>query len=105
FIIPIEVPGRVHGHALLFLADYVAKQTTTDLLYVYAALPPKCGALPAPRFKSDWSPELLLSSFYTAPFQAFRSSLVKELGGCRAEVYGTEIYDIKFSIVETTLDE
>src|SRR4029079_2473067 len=100
FIIPIEVPGRVHGHALLFLADYVAKQTTTDLLYVDDALASKSGALTDPRFKSDWSPELLLSTFYTAPFQAFRSSLVKELGGCRAEVVGAELHDLTLRVGE-----
>ena len=100
FIIPLEVPGRVHGHALLILADYVAKHPTTDLLYGDDVLASKSGALIDARFRPDWSPELLLSNFYTAPFQAFRSSLVKELGGCRAEVDGAELYDLNLRIGE-----
>ena len=47
-----------------------------------------------PRFKPDWSPELLLSTFYTGPFQAFRTSLVKELGGCRSEFGHACLYDV-----------
>ena len=100
FIIPVAEPGRVQGHALLLVADYVVKYPTTDLLYGDDALASKSGVLSSPRFKPDWSPELLLSNFYTAPFQAFRSSLVKELGGCRAEVNGAELYDLTLRIGE-----
>ncbi len=100
FIIPLEEPGRVHEHALLLFADYVAKQTTTDLVYGDDMLASESGALSDPQFKPDWSPELLLSNFYTAPLQAFRSSLVKELGGCRREVDGAELYDLTLRIGE-----
>jgi GT2 family glycosyltransferase len=100
FIIPIEEPGRVHGHALLLFADYVVKHPATDLLYGDDALASKSGALSDPRFKPDWSPELLLSAFYTAPFQAFRTSLVKELCGCRPEIHGAELYDLSLRLGE-----
>jgi GT2 family glycosyltransferase len=99
-MIPLEVPGRVHGHALLLLADYVAKHPSTDLLYGDDAVASKSGALSDPRFKPDWSPELLLSTFYTAPFQAFRSCVVKEIGGCREEIGDAGLYDLTLRVGE-----
>ena len=100
FIIPLDACGVAHQDALLLFADHIATHPTTDLLYVDDALMSGSGALSDPRFKPDWSPELLLSNFYTAPFQTFRSSLVKELGGCRAEVDGAELYDLTLRIGE-----
>ena len=100
FIIPVEEPGRLQELSLLLLADYVAKHPTTDLLYGDDALASGSGALSDPRFKPDWSPELLLSCFYTAPFQAFRASLIKELGGGRPEFEGAQLYDLTLRLAE-----
>jgi GT2 family glycosyltransferase len=100
FIIPLDQCGFAHQDALLFFANHIAKHPTTDLLYGDDALMSGSGALNDPRFKPDWSPELLLSTFYTAPLQAFRSSLVKEIGGGRAEVDGAELYDLTLRIGE-----
>ena len=100
FIIPLEESGIAHQDALLLFANHIAKHPTIDLLYGDDALMSGSGALSDPRFKPDWSPELLLSYFYTAPFQAFRTSLVKELGGCRSEVDGAQLYDLTLRIGE-----
>ncbi len=100
FIIPLDACGIAHQDALLLFGNHIAKHPTTDLLYGDDALMSGSGALSDPRFKPDWSPELLLSYFYTAPFQAFRTSLVKELGGCRSEVDGAQLYDLTLRIGE-----
>jgi GT2 family glycosyltransferase len=45
-------------------------------------------------FKPDWSPEYLLGCMYTGHLSAYRTALVRNIGGFRSEVNGAQDYDL-----------
>lgn len=101
FLVLIEESGRLTEDALLALADHLASHANTDLLYADDAVLARDGrGLVNPRFRPDWSPELLLSSPYAGPLLVIRASLFAALGGCRAEAEGAHAYDLMLRAAE-----
>jgi GT2 family glycosyltransferase len=49
--------------------------------------------------KPDFSPELLLSQMYLCHFTAFRTSLVREVGGFRSEMDGAQDFDLALRLL------
>lgn len=80
--------------ALLRVAEAVTAEGPPDLLYSDEDRIEPDGRHVAPFFKPDWSPEYLLSFPYTGGLSAFRTALVRELGGFRAAFMPAEEYDL-----------
>lgn len=57
-----------------------------------------------PFFKPDWSPDLFLNMMYTNHLAAYRSSIVKELGGMRTGYEGSRDYDLVLRMMERSDD-
>ena len=55
-----------------------------------------------PHFKPDWSPELMLSVMYIGHFGAYRTRLLKEIGGFRVGIEGSQDYDLVLRLSEKT---
>lgn len=55
-----------------------------------------------PFFKPDWSPDTLMSLMYTSHISAYRTSLVRELGGLRVGFEGSQDYDLTLRFTEKT---
>ena len=55
-----------------------------------------------PHFKPDWSPELMLSVMYIGHFGVYRTSLLKEIGGFRVGIEGSQDYDLVLRLSEKT---
>ena len=53
-----------------------------------------------PFFKPDWSPERFRYQMYTCHFATMRASLVREVGGFRAEYNGSQDFDLVFRVTE-----
>ena len=95
FIVLVDQDGRMQENALLLLADYIRRNPAVDIVYGDdAEIDSEAGGLNNPRFKPDWSPELLLSSCYTSPLQALRASLYSAVGGCRPNFEGAHGHDL-----------
>jgi O-antigen biosynthesis protein len=55
-----------------------------------------------PRFKPDWSPDLLLSADYVSRLSVYRRGLLEELGGFGEGFGGAEDYDLVLRATERT---
>jgi O-antigen biosynthesis protein len=55
-----------------------------------------------PFFKPDWSPELFLACMYTCHLGAYRTGLVREVGGFRSEFDTAQDYDLVLRLIERT---
>jgi len=53
-----------------------------------------------PYLKPGWSPDLLLTCMYTSHFSVYRHGLVKEIGGFREMINGSQDYDLALRISE-----
>lgn len=53
-----------------------------------------------PFFKPDWSPDLFLNMMYTNHLAAYRTTLVKEVGGLRSAYNGSQDYDFTLRFME-----
>lgn len=53
-----------------------------------------------PFFKPDWSPERFRYQMYTCHFATMRATLVREVGGFRAEYNGSQDFDLVFRVTE-----
>lgn len=54
----------------------------------------------SPFFKPDWSPDTFMSLMYTNHLGVYRTSIVKEIGGLRSEVNGSQDYDFTLRFME-----
>jgi GT2 family glycosyltransferase len=84
--------------ALFRVAENVAADPDTDMLYSDEDLIGTDGRHIRPFFKPDWSPETMLSFMYTGSLSTYRTELVRELGGFREEFEPAEDYDLALRV-------
>lgn len=75
-----------------------------DLLYSDEDKLDAEGSRCEPFFKSDWSPDLLLSINYICHFGVYRRKLLTEIGGLREGFDGSQDYDLVLRFTEKTTD-
>jgi GT2 family glycosyltransferase len=86
--------------ALAVVAEALARHPDTDVLYTDEDEADDGGGLSRPRFKPDWSPDLLLSTMYVGHLLVVRRSLFEEVGGLRPEFEGSEFFDLALRATE-----
>jgi GT2 family glycosyltransferase len=91
---------RLDAEALGEIALAVSMEPETDVLYTDEDSVDRSGRRCAPRFKPDWSPDLLLSQPYVGGLLAVRRSLVEPVGGIRSGFDGAEHYDLALRVTE-----
>lgn len=84
----------LHQSALYNIAAIVQENDDTDIIYSDEDKLDYDGNRCMPLFKPDWSPHLALSQAYLGHLVCYRSSLVREIGGCRANCDGAQDYDL-----------
>ncbi len=90
----LDSEDELADEALFRVAEAITAEDPPDLLYSDEDRIELDGHHVAPFFKPDWSPEYLLSFPYTGGLSAFRTALVREVGGFRAEFAPAEEYDL-----------
>jgi glycosyltransferase involved in cell wall biosynthesis len=81
-------------HALYVLVDELVANPGSDLSYSDDDRLDLQGQRSNPRFKPDWNPELLWSGNYVGGLAAYRTELLRAIGGFRSGVEGAEAYDL-----------
>jgi GT2 family glycosyltransferase len=88
--------------ALAEIAEALRLHPDVDMLYSDEDKIDVEGSRFDPFFKPDWSPEYLLGCMYVGHVGAYRTSLLRELGGFRSEVDGAQDYDLALRVTSRT---
>jgi glycosyltransferase involved in cell wall biosynthesis len=88
--------------ALAQVALSLAAHPEWDWLYSDEDLIDTSGSRSSPRFKPEWSPELLLAFCYVGHLLVFRSRLWHQLGGMRIGFEGSQDHDLLLRASEVT---
>ena len=94
YIMLLDEADELAEHALSKLSQRVARDRALDILYADEDRLTSDDKHIAPYFKPEWSPESLLAWMYTGRPGVYRTALVRELGGFRAEYAPALEYDL-----------
>jgi glycosyltransferase involved in cell wall biosynthesis len=88
------------AHALFCIAQAINDKPDLRLIYSDEDRIGHDGKRFGAYFKSDWNPELFLSQNLFSHLGAYRADLVRELGGFRQGLEGSQDYDLALRAVE-----
>jgi len=89
-------------NALLENVKLLNVHPEADLIYSDHAKIDENGVIYDQEFKTDWSPELLLSYCYIGHLKIIRKSILDEVGGFRSQFDGSQDYDLLLRVTEKT---
>jgi GT2 family glycosyltransferase/SAM-dependent methyltransferase len=89
-------------HALVVMADAVAKYPQADIFYSDEDKIDERGNRYDPYFKPDFNQELLYGQNFINHLGVYRTSLVKQVGGFRLGYEGSQDYDLVLRLVAAT---
>lgn len=98
----LDCDDTLDPNALGHIANAVVAEPDLDFIYSDEDKIGTFGGNFAPYYKPDWSPDTFMSKMYTCHFSAYRTSLVKELGGLREQYDGAQDYDLVLRVMEKT---
>ena len=102
FIALLDNDDILHTAALYLMAKELNKNKDLDFIYSDEDKLDTKGRHCEPYFKSDWNPDLLLSTNYICHLVVIRKSLMEKLGGMRKGFEGSQDYDLFLRISEKT---
>jgi GT2 family glycosyltransferase len=94
FIGLLDHDDELRPHALLEMAEAISAQPGLQMLYSDEDKIDEEGLRFNPYFKPDWNPDLLLSQNYVCHFTVIRTDLVKDSGGFRKGLEGSQDHDL-----------
>ena len=100
FVAFLDQDDELEPGALADVALALAESPDTDVLYTDEDKLDETGERCEPFFKSDWSPDQLLSHMYFGHLFVVRRALFEELGGLRPEFDGSQDYDLALRATE-----
>jgi GT2 family glycosyltransferase len=102
FIALLDHDDELTPDALAEMVKAINETPAADLLYSDEDKITTSGVRCDPFFKPDWSPEHFLGQMYTCHLTVARASLVRDLGGFRLGVEGSQDYDLWLRMIERT---
>lgn len=95
FLVFLDNDDKLDRDALALFSLYISENQNTDIVYSDdAKIDAENGGLFNPKFKPDWSPELLLSYCYISHLKALRRDLYVDIGGSRIGFEGSQDHDM-----------
>ncbi len=88
--------------ALFEMASFIARHPDADMVYSDEDKIDGWGRRHSPFFKPDWSPDYFLSQMYTCHLGVYRSELLRQIGGFRVGMEGSQDYDMVLRLTERT---
>jgi O-antigen biosynthesis protein len=86
--------------ALYYLAKEINEHPHAQLIYSDEDLIDTRGVRSEPKFKPDWSPDLFYSLNLVTHLSAFRTALLRRIGGFRLGFEGSQDYDLTLRAIE-----
>jgi GT2 family glycosyltransferase len=100
FIGLLDHDDELRPHALLEMAEALTAHPDVGLLYSDEDKIDGDGRRFQPNFKPDWNYDLLLSQNYVCHFTVIRADLVRDVGGFRAGLEGSQDHDLVLRCIE-----
>ncbi|WP_374353140.1 glycosyltransferase [Chitinimonas sp.] len=94
FVCLLDHDDELAPHALYLLAQAIRQHPDAELFYSDEDKIDEAGVRSNPYFKPDWNPDLFLCYNLFNHLGAFKTSLIRELGGMRTGYEGSEDYDL-----------
>ena len=88
--------------ALYEVAALICRRPDADMIYTDEDKIDAQNGRHSPFFKPDWSPDTFLSLMYTCHLGAYRTALVRQIGGFREGFEGSQDYDLVLRLTERT---
>ncbi|MEM8987273.1 MAG: glycosyltransferase [Pseudomonadota bacterium] len=87
-------------HALYMIARAVEDNDCADIIYTDSDNITETGHRFDPFFKPDWNYDLLLAFNYFNHLTAYRTQIIKDVGGFKSEYDGSQDYDLALRAIE-----
>lgn len=87
-------------HALFWVVDAINRHPACRLIYSDEDKIDEMGVRSAPYFKCDWNPDLFYSQNMFSHLGVYHAELVREVGGFRAGLEGSQDYDLALRCIE-----
>lgn len=87
-------------HALYFVAEEINNFPASDLIYSDEDLIGENGNRHTPKFKPDFSPDLMLSLNLVTHLSVYRTGILRNAGGFRKGFEGSQDYDLALRVIE-----
>ncbi len=100
FIAFLDNDDLLAESALYWVSQAITDHPNVALIYSDEDKINELGARYAPYFKPDWNPDLFLSQNMVSHLGAYRTELVRELGGFREGYEGSQDYDLALRCIE-----
>ncbi|MDD7218780.1 MAG: glycosyltransferase [Clostridia bacterium] len=101
YLVLMDNDDELDLHALEMFARRI-RETGADIIYSDQDIVDLNGNYRDPLYKTDWSPELILSQMYVGHLLGFKKELFQETGGFRSEYNGSQDYDLFLRLSEKT---
>ena len=102
FVALLDHDDELAPDALFEVVKSLQEHPEADLIYTDEDMMDEAGNMFGPRFKPDWSPEMLLALNYIIHLSVYRRSLLQEIGGFREGFEGSQDYDLVLRFTEKT---
>src|SRR3990170_8700755 len=102
FVAFLDHDDELHPNALYEIVNILQSSMDAGIIYTDNDMINTDGRRFNPKFKPDWSPELLLSYMYISHLLVCRTSLVREAGGFRKGFEGSQDHDLVLRLSERT---
>lgn len=102
FVALLDHDDELAPNALFEVVKLLQDHPDAGLIYTDEDMMDEAGNRFGPRFKPDWSPEMLLSLNYIIHLSVYRRSLLEEIGGFREGFEGSQDYDLVLRFTEKT---
>ncbi len=102
FVALLDHDDELAPDALFEVVRLLQEHPESDLIYTDEDMMDEAGNRFGPRFKPDWSPEMLLALNYVIHLSVYRRSLLEEIEGFRPGFEGSQDYDLVLRFTEKT---
>jgi glycosyltransferase involved in cell wall biosynthesis len=102
FVALVDHDDEVPVHALAEIVFFLADHPETDVVYSDEDKIDENGVRLRPYFKPDFMPDLLFGQNCVSHFAAYRTELVRRVGGFRAGYEGSQDWDLVLRVCEAS---
>lgn len=101
FVVLLDHDDELSEHALYFVAEELNRFPQTAMIYSDEDMIDEHGRRYAPKFKPDWSRDFFYSLNLITHLSAYRTGLLRKIGGFRVGAEGSQDYDLALRVTES----